>query len=65
MDRSYWQRVLQEAEAALDAARTRSAVNEAAKRYQQAKAELKRLEIESAERPMRRFSRGSGRADAS
>jgi hypothetical protein len=40
-------------------------MNEAAKRYQQAKAELKRLEMEFAERPKRRFSRGSGRAGAS
>ena len=44
MDRSYWQRVLQEAEAELDGTRMRTAVNEAAKKFQRAKAELKALE---------------------
>ena len=48
------QRKLQEAEAELDAARTRTQVNEAAKRLQRAKAELKRLEIGQAEKPQRR-----------
>ena len=36
MDRSYWQRKLQEADAELDAARTRTQVNEAAKKLQRA-----------------------------
>jgi hypothetical protein len=44
MDRSYWQRKLQEAEQELDAATTRRAINAAAKKLQRAKRELKRLE---------------------
>jgi hypothetical protein len=51
-------------EAELDAARTRTKVDEAAKRYQRAKAELKALE-EPAETPKRRPSRGSRSAAAS
>ena len=58
MDRRYWQRKLQVAEAELDAARTRTQVNEAAKKLQYAKAELKRLEIGQAEKPQRRPSCG-------
>ena len=65
MDRSYWQRKLQEAEAELDAARMRTQVNEAAKKLQRAKAELNRLEIGQAEKPQRRPSRGSRSAGAS
>jgi hypothetical protein len=38
---TYWTEKLRQAERELDAARTRTAVNDAAKRYQQAKAELK------------------------
>jgi hypothetical protein len=53
-DRQYWQKQLREAEAELDAARTRSALDAAAKKLQRAKAELKRLEAEPAERPKRR-----------
>ena len=44
MDRGYWQRKLQEADAGLDAARTRTQVNEAAKKLQYAKAQLRALE---------------------
>ena len=36
MDRDCWQRKLQEAEAELDAARTRTQVNDAAKKLQRA-----------------------------
>ena len=50
MDRSYWQRKLQEAEAELDGARTRTQVNEAAKKLQYAKAQLKARE-EPAKKP--------------
>jgi hypothetical protein len=45
-DVSYWTEKLRQAEQDLDAARTRTAVGEAAARYQRAKAELKRLEAE-------------------
>jgi hypothetical protein len=64
MDRVYWQRKLQEAEAELDAARTRSQVDEAASRYQRAKAELRALE-QSAKKPKRRDTRASASAAAS
>jgi hypothetical protein len=63
-DREYWTKQLREAEAELEAATRRSDVNAAAKRLQRAKAELKRLEAESAERPKRRSSRGAGSAGA-
>jgi hypothetical protein len=53
-DRAYWTRKLQEAEAELDAATTRTAINAAAKRLQRVKAELKRLEQKAPTR------RGSG-----
>jgi hypothetical protein len=43
-DRAYWTMKLREAEAELKAARTRSAVNAAAKKLDLAKAELRRLE---------------------
>jgi hypothetical protein len=49
----------------LAAAKRRTELNAAAKRYMLAKAELKRLEAESAERPKRRASGGSGSAGAS
>jgi hypothetical protein len=52
MNRNYWQRKLQESEAELDAARTRTQVNEAAKKLQHAKAQLKALE-EPATKPKR------------
>jgi hypothetical protein len=43
---TYWTKKLREAEQELDAARTRTALGEAARRFQQARAELKRLQIE-------------------
>jgi hypothetical protein len=49
--REYWTRQLREAEAELEAATRRSDVNAAAARLQRARAELKRLEAEAAERP--------------
>jgi hypothetical protein len=64
-DREYWTRQLREAEAELEAATRRSDVNAAAAKLQRAKAALKRLEAEAAERPKRRPSRGSGSAGAS
>jgi hypothetical protein len=57
-DREYWTRKLREAEAELDEARTRAAVNDAASKLQRARASLKALEAEAAERPKRRSSRG-------
>jgi hypothetical protein len=51
-DLTYWTEKLRQAEQELDAARTRTAVGEAARRYERAKAEVKRLEIEQA--PKRR-----------
>jgi hypothetical protein len=63
-ERDYWTRELRETERELDAATRRSDVNAAAKRLQRAKAQLKRLEAEAAERP-KRPSRGSGSAGAS
>ena len=44
MDVKYWTKALREAEAELEAARTRTAVNAAAKKLQRAKAELRALE---------------------
>jgi hypothetical protein len=41
MDREYWAERLREAEAELDAAKTLTAVNAAAKKLQRAKGELK------------------------
>jgi hypothetical protein len=49
-DRDYWQKKLREAEAELEAARKRTEVDAAAARLQRAKAALKRLEAEEAER---------------
>jgi hypothetical protein len=51
-DLTYWTEKLRQAEQELDASRTRTAVDEAARRYQRAKAEVRRLEIEEA--PKRR-----------
>jgi hypothetical protein len=61
----FWTRKLREAEAELDEARTRAAVNDAASKLQRARAALKELEAERAEKPKRRSSRGSGGAGAS
>jgi hypothetical protein len=63
-DLTYWAEKLRQAEADLDAARTRSAVDEAASRYQRAKAELKARE-QAAKKPSRRASGGSRSAAAS
>jgi hypothetical protein len=57
--------VLQEAEAKLDAARTRTEVNEAAKRFQRAKGELKALEDPETARPKRKPTRGRASGVAS
>jgi hypothetical protein len=43
-DLTYWTEKLRQAEQELDAARTRTAVNEAAKKLQYAKAQLRALE---------------------
>jgi hypothetical protein len=64
-DREYWTRELREVEAELAAAKRRTELNAAAKKLQRAKAELKALEAEPAERPKRRASRGSRSVDAS
>ena len=64
-DLAYWTEKLRQAERELDAARTRTALGEAARKFQEARAELKRLEIERAERPKRKPSRGSRSAGAS
>jgi hypothetical protein len=64
-DLTYWTEELRLAEQELDAARTRTAVDEAARRYQHARTQLKRLDTERAERPKRRPNRGSGSAVAS
>jgi hypothetical protein len=52
MDRDDWANALREAGAELEAAKTLTADNAAAKKLQRAKAELKELE-ETAERPKR------------
>jgi hypothetical protein len=64
MGRDYWTKALREAERELEAATTRTAVNTAAKKLQRAKAELKALEAEKADRPKRKSSRGSRSAGA-
>jgi hypothetical protein len=64
-DRAYWTKKLHEAEAELDEARTRAAVNDAASKLQRARAALKALEAERAEKSKRRPSRGAGSAGAS
>jgi hypothetical protein len=57
-DLTYWTEKLRQTEQDLDAARTRTAVDEAAARYQRAKAELKAPE-QAAKKPRRSASRGS------
>jgi hypothetical protein len=49
----YWRAQLREAEAELEAAKTLTSVKAAASRLQRAKAELKALEAETAEKPKR------------
>jgi hypothetical protein len=48
MDREYWQKALREAEVELDAARTRSVLNAAAKKLMRTKEAIKRLEAKAA-----------------
>jgi hypothetical protein len=50
----FWTRKLHEAEAELDEAPPRAAVNDAASKLQRARAGLKALEAERAEKPKRR-----------
>jgi hypothetical protein len=52
-DVQFWTRKLHDAEAELDAAKTRTALDTAAKRLQRARAALKALEAEKAEKPKR------------
>jgi hypothetical protein len=63
-DLTYWTEKLRQAEQELDAARTRTALDGAASRYQRAKAELRALE-KSAKPTKRRTNRGSRSAAAS
>jgi hypothetical protein len=65
MDLRYWQAALREAEAELDAARTRTELDAAAKKFQRAKAALKELELAAKDKPKRRASRGRTSAGAS
>jgi hypothetical protein len=58
-EREYWTRQLEETLCELDAAKGRTALNRAAKRLQQARGELKRIE---AEQPNRPTTRARGRA---
>jgi hypothetical protein len=46
MDRAYWTKMLREAEDELEAARTRTEVNAAAKKLQKAKVELRELNVD-------------------
>jgi hypothetical protein len=64
-DVQFWTRKLREAEAELDAAKTRSALDTAAKKLQRARAALKALETEKAERLKHRASAGSRSAGPS
>ena len=57
-DLTYWTEKLRQAEQELDAARTRTQLGEAARKYERAKAEARRLEAERPA-PKRRVSRGS------
>lgn len=51
IDLGYWQSVLREAERELQAATTRTTLNAAAKKLMRAKAELKRLQVETQPNP--------------
>jgi hypothetical protein len=64
MNRDYLIKKLSEAEAELDAARTRSQVDEAAARYQRIKTELRALEAAAKKRPKRGASGARRSADA-
>ena len=65
MDREYWTKQLQEAERELDAAIGRTALNAAARKLQRARAELKRLEAEPANRPKQRVTASRARRPSS
>jgi len=65
MNRAYWPKQLREAEAELEAAKTPTAVNAAAKKLQRAKAELEALEGVPAEKPKRRATRARAAGAAS
>jgi hypothetical protein len=62
-DLTYWTEQLRQAEAELEAARRRTEVDEAARKFQRAKAELKALK-ELAKAPKRRTDRGSKSGNA-
>jgi hypothetical protein len=51
MDLKFWKKALREAERELDAATTRTALDAAAKKFMRAKAELKRLQVETQPNP--------------
>ena len=53
MSREFWTKALEEAERELDAATTRTMISAAARKVMRARAELKRLEAEPADRPKR------------
>jgi hypothetical protein len=59
---AYWRSVLRQAEAALDTAATRSAVNDAAFQLMLAKAQLKRLQAATGSASAGTFAAASGRA---
>ena len=65
MNREYWTKELQEAERELDAAKGRTALNVAASRLQRARAELKRLEAESAKGQKQRATASRARRPSS
>jgi hypothetical protein len=65
MDRDYWQKQLRDAEAELEAAKTLTAVNAAAKKLQRAKAELEALKVIPTEKPKRGATRGRASGAAS
>jgi hypothetical protein len=65
MSREFWTKALQETERELDAATTRTTINAAARKVMRARAELKRLEAEPADRPKRQATtRVRGRASS-
>ena len=63
MNRTYWTKVLQEAERELQAATRLSEINAAARKLQRAKAELRQLDAERPKKP-NRPSRARGGAGA-
>ena len=52
MDRDYWTKVLRAAERELEAATRRSDVDAAARKLQRAKAQLKRLQVDTRPNPV-------------